>query len=122
MDDYVSIIEDEPAFLGLTFDAAFLFVVLLGRLEDGLGKRIQHAVAGAVAEHKIIGKRSDVFDVEKQDVFALSVLQGGDNFMCKFECVQISPHKVPQRLRVAELVQVSSQWLEFLSGAINNRV
>ena len=28
---------------------------------------------------------------KKQDVFALFVLQGVDDFMGKFECVQISP-------------------------------
>ncbi|HLE90238.1 MAG TPA: hypothetical protein VI753_03740, partial [Anaerolineales bacterium] len=54
-------------------------------------QRVQHAVAGAAANHEVICEGGDVLDVQKQDVFALFVLQGGDDFMCKFECVQLSP-------------------------------
>lgn len=94
VDDHVPVIQDKPAFLGLAFYATFLLIVLLGGFEDGFCERFQHAVAGAVADHKIIGKGCDVFNVEKQDVFALLVLQGGDDLVSKFECVQISPHKL----------------------------
>ena len=92
MHDHIAVIEHEPAFLGLSFHAALFLVILLGGFEHTFGERVEHAVAGAVADDEIIGKRCDVFDVEKQDVFALFVLQGVDDFMCKFECVQISPH------------------------------
>ena len=94
MDDHIPIIEHKPAFLRLSFDTAFFLVVLLGRFQHAFGKRVEHTVAGAVADDEIIGKRCNVFDVEKQDVFTLFVLQGGDDFMCKFECVQISPHEM----------------------------
>jgi hypothetical protein len=66
-------------------------VFLFGGLQHSFGKCVEHAVAGAIANDEIICKRCNVFDVEKQDVFALFVLQGGDDFMCKIECVQISP-------------------------------
>ena len=87
----ITVIKDKPAFLGLALDTALFLVILFCGFEHSLGERVKHAVAGAVADDKIIGKRCDVLDVEKQDVFTLFVLQGGDDFMCKFECVQISP-------------------------------
>ena len=91
MDDHITIIEHKPAFLRLSFDTAFFLVILLGRFQYAFGKRVEHTVAGAVADNKIIGKRCNVFDVEKQDVFTLFVLQGFDDLMGKFESVQISP-------------------------------
>jgi hypothetical protein len=66
-------------------------MLLFGRLQHAFGKRVKHTVAGTVTNDKIICKRRDVFDVEKQDVFALSVLQGVDDLLGKFKCVQISP-------------------------------
>jgi hypothetical protein len=92
--DHVAVIEHEPAFLRLAFHAALLLVILFGRFQDGLGEGVEHAVAGAVADDEIISKRCDVLDVEKQDVFTLFVLQGGDDFMGKFECVQRSPQSL----------------------------
>ena len=94
MHDHVAVVEHEPAFLGLPLYTTLFLVILLCGFEHRLGKRVQHPVAGAVTDDKIIGKRCNVLNVEKQDVFALFVLQGIDDFMCKFECVQISPHKV----------------------------
>jgi len=84
MDDHVAVIEHEPAFAGLSLHAAFLFVICLGCLQHALGKRVKHAVAGAVADDKVVGKRCYILDVEKQDVFTLFVLQGFDDFMGKF--------------------------------------
>jgi hypothetical protein len=75
----------------LAFDASFFLMFLLGCLQHTFGKRVEHTVTGAVANDKIICKRRDVFDVEKQDVFPFFVLQGSDDFMGKFKCVQISP-------------------------------
>ena len=84
MDDNVPIIEHKPAFAGLTFDSSFFLVIFLGCFEHAFGKRVEHAVAGAVADDEIIGKRCHVFNVKKQDVFTLFVLQGFDDFMGKF--------------------------------------
>jgi hypothetical protein len=91
MHHHITEIHDEPAVLRTPFHPAFLFVLLFGRLQHPFGKRIQHAVAGTVANHKIIGKGGDILDVEQQDVFALLILQGVDDRMGKFECVQVSP-------------------------------
>lgn len=94
MHNHVAVIEQEPAIPGLSLHAAFFLVIFLCRFQHGFGKRVQHAVAGAVADDEIIGKRCDVLDVEQQDVFALFVLKGVDDFMREFECVQWSPLKV----------------------------
>ena len=84
MDNHVAVIEHEPAFAGLSLYAAFLFVIRLGAFQHALGKRVKHAVAGAVADDKVISKRCYILDVKKQDVFTLFVLQGFDDFMGKF--------------------------------------
>lgn len=104
MDNDIAIIEHEPAFLGLSLYASLFLVFLFGCLQHPFGKGVEHTVTGAIANDEIICKRSNVFDVEKQDVFALFVLQGGDDFMCKIECVQISPLKLPPRHRVPDRV------------------
>jgi len=92
MDHHIAEVHDQPTLARLPFHASLLFIVFFGGFEHPFGKRVQHTVAGAVADHEIVGKRGDIFDVEKQDVFALFVLQGVDDFMGKIECVQVSPH------------------------------
>ena len=84
MYDHIAVVEHEPAFARLAFNPAFLLVVLFGCFEHTFGQRVEHAVTGAVADNEVIGKGCDVFDVEQQDVFALFVLQGCDDLMCKF--------------------------------------
>jgi hypothetical protein len=91
MHDDIPVIEDKPTLFRLPFYAPFFLMFLFGRLEYTFGECVKHTVTGAVANDKIIGKRCDVLDVEKQNVFALLVLQGGNDLMGKFECVQISP-------------------------------
>ncbi len=94
MDDHVAEIEHEPAFARLAFHAALLLIILLGRLHHAFGERVEHAVTRPIADDEVICKGCNIFDVEKQDVFALFVLQGFDDFMCKFKCVQKSPLEV----------------------------
>ncbi len=83
MYDNISEIQQQPAFTGLSFDAALLLVILFGRLKHALGERVEHAVTCPVTDDEVIGKGCYFFNVEKQDVFALFVLQGFNNFMCK---------------------------------------
>ena len=82
MHDHITVIEQKPALLRLPFDAAFLFVIFFRCFQDPFRERVQHAIAGAVAEYEIVGKGCDVLDVQKQDVFALPILQGFNDFMC----------------------------------------
>jgi hypothetical protein len=93
----ITIVEHKPAFLRLALHPSFFLIFVFRGLQNAFGERVEHPVAGAVANDEVICKRRDVFDVEKQDVLALFVLQGSDDFMCKFECVQISPLNLPQR-------------------------
>lgn len=92
MHDHVAVVHHQPALLCFAVHAAFLLVVLFGGFEHPFGERVQHAVAGAVADDEIVGKGCYTLDVEKQDILALFVLQGFDDLMCKVECVQVSPH------------------------------
>ena len=91
MYDHVTKVHHQPAFARFSLHAALLFVMCLGRFQHAFGERIQHTVAGAVAKNKIVGEVGNPLDVKEQDVFALFVLQGFDDFMGKFECVQVSP-------------------------------
>ncbi len=92
MHNYVAVVQDKPALLCLPLDATFFLMFQFCRLEHTLGQRVEHTVAGAVADHEIICKGCDVLNVEQQDVFTLPVFQRFDNFMSKIKCVQISPH------------------------------
>ena len=91
MHNHIAVIQHEPALLGLPFDPPSFLMFLPSGFQHTFGERVEHPVAGTVADDEIICKRRDVFDVKNQDVFALSVLQGVNDFMGKFECVQISP-------------------------------
>lgn len=91
MHDHIAEVHHEPAFARLSFHATFFLMILFCGFEHALGKRVQHAVTGAITQDKIISKGCDLFDVEKQDIFRLFVLQGVDDFMCKIESVQVSP-------------------------------
>lgn len=91
MNDHVAEVHHQPAVLRAPFKSSLLFVFFFGRLQHSLCERVQHAVAGAVADHKIVSERGNLLYVEKQDFFTLPVLQGVDDFMGKFESVQVSP-------------------------------
>ena len=80
---HVAKIKHKPAFAGLSFDTSSFLIIFLGCFQNALGKRVEHTVTGTAANHEIIGKRCNVFDVQKQDVFALMVLQSVDDFMGK---------------------------------------
>jgi hypothetical protein len=82
MHDYIAIIHNKPALARLPFQATFFLVIPFGGLQHTFCQGVEHTVAGAVADNEIIGKRSDIFDVKEQDVLALFVLQGFDDFMC----------------------------------------
>ena len=84
MYDHISIIQHQPAFTGLAFHAAFFLIILFCGFEHALGQRVEHTLTGTVADDEVVGKRRYIFNIKKQDVLALFVLQGLDNLMCKF--------------------------------------
>jgi hypothetical protein len=60
-------------------------------VQNGVRKGIEHAVAGAGADHEIVGKGYNLLDVDQYDVLSLLILQGVDNFPGKVESFQKAP-------------------------------
>ena len=87
----IAVIHYHPAFAGFALLTAFLAVFSADRVQCAIGQRIQHAVAGAGADHKVVGEGSDLFDVQQEDVFPFLVLQQVDNGVCEFKWFQESP-------------------------------
>jgi hypothetical protein len=61
-------------------------------INNGISQRIDHAVTGAGADNKVVGKRDNAFQINQDNVFTLFVFKGAYNFTSKFKCVQGSPH------------------------------
>ena len=91
MQDHIAKIYNNPAVAGEALLLAFFLMVGADIFNGGFGKRVQHTVAGAGTDNKIIGKRDDFFQVHQDDIFTLFVFQGVYDFTSKFQCVQISP-------------------------------
>ena len=91
MDDHIAVIHDHPAVAGEALFFALFSMPGADILDDGFGKGVDHAVAGASANNEIIGKGDDIFQVDQDDILALFIFQGIYDFAGKFECVQISP-------------------------------
>jgi hypothetical protein len=91
MQDHIAIINDHPAIAREALLFSFFPMFGANVFNGGLGECVQHAVAGAGADNKIVGKRDDVFQIDQDNIFTLFVFQGVYNFTSKFQCVQISP-------------------------------
>ena len=83
MHHHVTEVKHEPAFARLSLYTAFFLVIFPGRFHHAFGKRVKHAVTGSIADDEVIGKRCNILDIKKEDVFTLFVLQGVDDYMCK---------------------------------------
>lgn len=92
MHDHVTVVHHHPAVAGETLFPSFFVMAGAHIFQDGVGERVQHTVAGAAADHKIVGKGGHIFDINQDNVLPLFVFEGVDDFTCKFECVQRSPH------------------------------
>ena len=91
MDNNITVIHDQPAGVGLSFDSAFPFVLFTGFFDHPIGQGIQHAVAGGGTDDKVIREGSNLFYIQQENIFTFFIFQGIDNGMCKFECIQMSP-------------------------------
>jgi hypothetical protein len=74
VDDYVAKISYQPAITGLAFNLAILVKFVFDLLNNSLHQAVQHAVAGAGTNNEVVGKRCDIMDVQKEDVFSLFFL------------------------------------------------
>jgi hypothetical protein len=92
MNNNITIINDHPAVTGEALLLS-LFIMLGFHVVNGsIGKRVNHAVTGAVADNEIVGERDDFLQVYQNYIFAFFIFKGIYNFTGKFKCVQVSPH------------------------------
>lgn len=63
MDDHIAIIHNDPAIACKTLFFAFLVMSGSHIIQGRVGERVQHAIAGAAADDKIIGKGNNIFDI-----------------------------------------------------------
>jgi len=84
MDDNIAIVHNDPAIAGVALFFAFLLVLFADVINGGIGKRVEHAVAGASADNEIVGKRNDLFQVDQDDIFPFGIFQGVYDFSGKF--------------------------------------
>jgi hypothetical protein len=92
MHDNIAIIHDHPAVAGKSLLFSLFIMFGLDVFNGSVGKGIDHAVTGAGADDKVIGKGNNILQVHQDDVFTLFVFKGVYNFAGKFKCVQVSPH------------------------------
>ncbi len=91
MHHHVAVVHHHPTIAGLALFPAFLAMFRADSIQRAVGQRVQHAVTGAVAEYKIIGKGRYVFYIKQEDVFTFFVFKRINNGVSKFKCVQKSP-------------------------------
>ena len=91
MDDNIPVINDHPAGIRSTFDAAFLFMLYERFFDNTVCQGIQHAIAGGSTDNKVVCKGNDPFKIQQNNIFAFLVFQGIDNRVCKFQWFQESP-------------------------------
>ncbi len=84
MNNHIAIIDDHPAVAGEALLFSLFLMFGTNVFDGGLGERIQHTVAGAGADDKIVSKRDNVFQVYQDNIFALFIFQGVYDFTCKF--------------------------------------
>ena len=84
MNNHISVIHDDPAVAGEALLLSLLVVLGANVFDRGSGERVEHAVACAGADHEIVGKRNNIFNIYQDDVFPFFVFKGVYDFTCKF--------------------------------------
>ncbi len=80
----IAIIHDHPAVACKTLLPALHFMLLFNVVNDRVSQRVEHAVAGAGADNKIVCKGDNPLQVEQENILTLFVFKGIYNFTCKF--------------------------------------
>ncbi len=94
MQDHIAKVGDHPAITGQTLFFTLLLVFNTNVINHGIGKGIDHAIAGAGANDEIISKGNDFLNVDQDNILPFFIFQGVNNFTSKFQCVQGSPHSL----------------------------
>ena len=92
MHNNIAIVHDHPAVTGEALLLSLFIMLGFHVVNSSIGKRVDHAVTGAVADNEIVCKRDDFFQVYQNYIFTLFIFKGVYNFTSKFKCVQVSPH------------------------------
>lgn len=91
MDHDVLEISHHPAIAGLPLDVEEVIEFLFDEFPQRSGQRLQHAVAGAVADDEIIRKCGDLVNIKQKNIFGFLVLQEVDDLMRFFDGLQFTP-------------------------------
>ncbi len=91
MEHHVAVVHDDPAIARLALFPPFLAELAADSFQGAICERIEHAVAGAGADHKVVRKGGHLFDIEQEDVLAFFVFEQIDDRMGKFKRIQESP-------------------------------
>jgi hypothetical protein len=89
----IAIVHDHPAITGEALLLSLFVLLGFHVFNNGVSKRINHAVTGTGTNNEIVCKRDDAFQVDQDYIFAFFVFKRVYNFTSKFKCVQVSPHK-----------------------------
>jgi hypothetical protein len=84
MYDRIAIIHDHPAVAGKALLLSLFVIFGSDVIYNGIRQCIEHAVAGAGANNKIVGKRDNALQVDQDNIFPLFVFKGVYNFAGKF--------------------------------------
>jgi len=71
----VAKIKDHPSVARESLFFALLAMVRAHIVQYSAGEGVQHAVAGTGADHKIIGERNNILDVQEDNVLRFFVFQ-----------------------------------------------
>jgi hypothetical protein len=88
----ITIINNHPAITGKALLLSLFIMPGFHVVHGSIGKRVEHAVTGAVADNKIVCKGDNFLQVYQNYIFTFFIFKGIYNFTSKFKCVQVSPH------------------------------
>jgi hypothetical protein len=92
MHNDIAVVYNHPTITGEALFLSFFIMPGSNVVNNDIGKRVDHTVAGAGTYNEIVCKRDDLLQVYQNYVFAFFVFKRVYNFTSKFECVQVSPH------------------------------
>ena len=91
MNHDIPVIDDHPAGVRSTFEAALLFVLHASFFNHPVCQGIQHPIAGGGTNNEVIAERDYPLKIEQDDILCFFVFQGVDNCVCKFQGIQKPP-------------------------------
>jgi hypothetical protein len=94
MHNDVITVNNHPTGGGFALRAGFEIIFCAHFVANGIGQGIEHSVAAACANDKIVGKGYNALQVDQDDLFGFFFFKGVDNGMGNFKRIQGSPRLV----------------------------